>query len=134
MRRLSGEAATVLWADLGAILALGCDTRDGLAVLPWYFWNVPESLDPGETMLASGPAIALLAKPSPRAEQAATLDWEMVRLLPGFDPARRFTRVETEDGLRGYAETRSLRSVLARRVIAELRDGQWQVTALVAGD
>lgn len=134
VRRLSGDSATALWADLATILSLGCDTRDGLAVLPWFFWNVPESLDPGETMLATGPAVALLARPTVSAEQLAALDWEMVRLLPGFAPARRFTHVEADGGLHGYVETRALRSVLARRVIVEQRDGQWQVSAVVAGD
>lgn len=134
IRRLSGDAAPALWSDIATILSLGCDTRDGLAVLPWFFWNVPESLDPGETMLATGPAIPMRAKPSGGAEQVAALDWEMVRLLPGFDPARRFNRVEADGGVRGYVETRALRSVLARRVIIEQRDGQWQVSAIVAGD
>lgn len=134
IRRLSGESGTALWNDLGKLLTLGCDTRDGLVVLPWYFWNVPESLDPGTTMLTTGPVVPLLAKPSPKAETLTTLDWEMVTLLPGFDPAQRFTHVQVGDDLRGYIETRDLRSVLARRLIAETREGQWQVTALVAGD
>ena len=134
-KRLSApKAGAALWSDLATIMPMGCDTRDGLAVIPWFFWNVPESADPGETMLATGPAVPLLAKAKADAEPVATLDWELVTLQPGFDPARRFTAVETEDGLKGQVETKSLRSVLARRMIVERGDAGWQVSAFVAGD
>ncbi|BEU99646.1 hypothetical protein [Novosphingobium olei] len=133
-RLATPQAGTALWTDLATILRMGCDTRDGLAVMPWFFWNVPETIDPGETMLATGSAIPLLAKPKADAARVASLDWEVVTLQPGFDPARRFTGVETEDGLKGQVETKNLRSVLARRMIVERNDGTWQVSAFVAGD
>ncbi|WP_225205769.1 hypothetical protein [Novosphingobium huizhouense] len=134
-RRLSApQTGTALWSDLATIMPMGCDTRDGLLVIPWFFWNVPESADPGEAMLATGAAVPLLSRAKADADPVATLDWEIVTLQPGFDAARRFTAVETEDGLKGQVETRNLRSVLARRMIVERGDAGWQVTAIVAGD
>lgn len=134
-KRLSApQTGAALWSDLATIMPMGCDTRDGLSVIPWFFWNVPESADPGESMLVTGAAVPLLGKAKANAEPVATLDWELVTLQPGFDPARRFTAVETEDGLKGQVETRNLRSVLARRMIVERGDTGWQVSAFVAGD
>ncbi|MCW1382460.1 hypothetical protein OLX02_06465 [Novosphingobium sp. KCTC 2891] len=133
-RLVDPATGAALWADLARILPLGCAARDELAVMPWYFWNVPEDLDPGTAMLATGPSVPLRQRPAPDAPDVAALSWEMVTLAPGFDPAARFTQVETADGRKGYVETASLRSVLARRIIAERKDGEWRVTAVVAGD
>lgn len=130
----SPEAGAALWADLARLRTMGCAEKDGLAALPWFFWNLPETLDPAASMLTVGPAVPVKAKPSPSAPTVAKLDWAIVTLLPGFDSATPFTHVQTETGEKGYVETKLLRSVLARRLIAESRDGIWELTALVSGD
>jgi hypothetical protein len=54
---------------------------------------------------------------------------------PGFDPKARYTRVTTQGaGAKGYIATSELRSLLARRLIAERKGGAWKISALVSGD
>ncbi len=135
LRRLR-QPASGLWRDLATILPLGCSVEGGLAALPWYFWRIPNSVDPANTMLVTGEAVPLRAAPRPTARIVTTLDWPMVVLTgKSFDPAAPFTRVRTRAGGQdGYAETRRLRSLLARRIIAEQNADEWRITAIVAGD
>lgn len=135
LRRLR-QPASGLWHDLATILPLGCSVEGGLAALPWYFWRIPNSVDPANTMLVTGEAVPLRAAPRPTARNVMALDWPMVVLTgKSFDPAARFTRVRTRAGGQdGYVETRRLRSLLARRIIAEQNADEWRITAIVAGD
>ena len=135
IRRLR-QPAGGLWHDLATILPLGCSVEGGLAALPWYFWRIPNSVDPASTMLVTGEAVPLRATPKPTARTVTTLDWPMVVLTgKSFDPTARFTRVRTRAGGQdGYVETRHLRSLLARRIIAEQNANEWRITAIVAGD
>ena len=135
LRRLR-RPASGLWHDLATILPLGCSVEGGLAALPWYFWRIPNSVDPANTMLVTGEAVPLRAAPRPAARTIAALDWPMVVLTgKSFDPTARFTRVRTRAGGRdGFVETRHLRSLLARRIIAEQNADEWRITAIVAGD
>ncbi|WP_295630915.1 hypothetical protein [Novosphingobium sp.] len=134
IRRLRQPAG--LWTDLATILPLGCSVEAGLAALPWYFWRIPPSVDPADTMLVTGNAVPLRALPKPNARAIASLDWPMVLLTAkSFNPTAGFTRVRTRaGGQEGYVETHRLRSLLARRIIAEHSGDQWRITAIVAGD
>lgn len=125
-----------LWRELAELLPLGCSVDGGIAAMPWYFWRIPPKVDPAEAMLVSGASVVLKAKPLPGARTVTTLDWPIVILADkGFDPASRFTHVRTRaGGLDGYVETGLLRSLLARRVVAEQAKGEWRITAIVAGD
>ena len=135
LRRLR-QPAGGLWRDLATILPLGCSVEGGLAALPWYFWRIPNSVDPATTMLVTGEAVPLRDGAKATARAVMTLDWPMVILTAkSFDPAVRFTRIRTRAGGQdGYVETRRLRSLLARRIIAEQTGGEWRITAIVAGD
>jgi hypothetical protein len=134
IRRLGQPAG--LWRDLVTILPLGCSVEAGLAALPWYFWRIPANVDPADTMLVTGDAVPLRTLPKTSARVLASLDWPMVVLTgKSFNPAANHTRVRTRaGGQEGYVETRRLRSLLARRIIAEHKDGEWRITAIVAGD
>jgi hypothetical protein len=125
-----------LWRDLATILPMGCSVEGGLAALPWFFWRIPNSVDPTTTMLVMGDAVPLRALPKASARIVASLNWPMVELIgKSFDPAAPFARVRTRaNGQDGYVETRHLRSLLARRIIAERKDDEWRITAIVAGD
>lgn len=135
LRRLR-QPTRELWRELAVILPLGCSVEGGLAALPWFFWRIPPKVDPATTMLATGDAVALRAAPNADARTITTLDWPMVALTAkAFAPAARFTRVRIHSsGQEGYIETRHLRSLLARRIIAEQNGGEWRITAIVAGD
>lgn len=134
-KRLSAPSGQAVWTDLARILPLGCAVQGDLVVLPWFFWNVPDEVDPGMTMLVTGQGVPLRAKPSDTAQEVDKLDWSLVTLGPGFNPAAHYTAVITGKPQRkGYIETARLRSLLARRVIAERKGEDWHISALVAGD
>jgi hypothetical protein len=136
-KRLAAPAGQAVWADLARILPLGCAVQGDLAVLPWFFWNVPDEVDPGMTMLVTGQGVPLRAKPSDTAAEVDKLDWSLVTIAttPAYNPAARYTAVITGKPQRkGWIETARLRSLLARRVIAERKGDDWRISALVAGD
>lgn len=136
-KRLSAPAGQAVWTDLARILPLGCAVQGDLVVLPWFFWNVPDEVDPGMTMLVTGQGVPLRAKPSDTAEEVDKLDWSLVTIAttPAYNPAARYTAVITGKPQRkGYIETARLRSLLARRIIAERKGEDWRISALVAGD
>lgn len=130
------DPRTGLWHELAAILPLGCGFEGGLAAMPWIFWNIPaDEVDAYTDMLVIGSDVPLRERAQPKARIIAKLDWALVTIAPsGFDPKARYARVTTQDGTRGYAETARLRSLLGYRLIAEPKDGDWHITAFIAGD
>lgn len=132
VKRLN-DPETRLWQELDAILALGCAMQGGLAALPWVFWNVPEDIDSYSAMLVLGDDTVMLDKPG--GKPAVQAGWTIVGMDPmDFDTDAKATRVTTHDGKKGWIETRKLRSLLDYRLIAEPKDGTWQITAFIAGD
>lgn len=127
------DPETKLWQELDAILPLGCAIQGGLAAMPWVFWNVPEDIDSYSAMLVLGEDTALLDKAG--GKPIGSAGWTIVGINPmDFDTGARTTRITTHDGTKGWIETRKLRSLLDYRLIAEPKDGQWQITAFIAGD
>ena len=132
VKRLN-DPETKLWHELDAILTLGCAVQGGLAAMPWVFWNVPEDIDSYSAMLVLGDDTPLLDKVG--GKPVTMVGWTIVGIDPmDFDTDAKVTRVITHDGRKGWIETRKLRSLLDYRLIAEPKDGQWQITAFIAGD
>ncbi len=131
------DPETKLWQELDALLPLGCAVQGGLAAMPWVFWNVPEDIDSYSAMLVLGNDTPLLDKPldKPGGKPSAQAGWTIVGIDPmDFDTEAKAIRVTTRDGTKGWIETRKLRSLLDYRLIAEPKQGQWQITAFIAGD
>lgn len=131
------DPETKLWQELDALLPLGCAVQGGLAAMPWVFWNVPEDIDSYSAMLVLGDDTPLLDKPldKPGGKPSAQAGWTIVGIDPmDFDSEAKAIRVTTHDGTKGWIETRKLRSLLDYRLIAEPKQGQWQITAFIAGD
>ncbi|MBB4612009.1 hypothetical protein [Novosphingobium taihuense] len=132
VKRLN-DPQSKLWQELDAILPLGCAVQGGLAAMPWVFWNAPEDIDSYSAMLVLGDAAPLLDKAG--GKPVTNAGWTIVGIDPmDFDTGAKTTRVTTHDGRKGWIETRKLRSLLDYRLIAEPKDGQWQITAFIAGD
>jgi hypothetical protein len=132
VKRLN-DPDTRLWQELDSLLPLGCAVQGGLAAMPWVFWNVPEDIDSYSAMLVLGDGTALLDKVGGMPISPA--GWTIVGIDPmDFDTNAKSTRVTTHDGQKGWVETRKLRSLLDYRLIAERKDGKWQITAFIAGD
>jgi hypothetical protein len=127
------DPETKLWQELDAILPLGCAVQGGLAAMPWVFWNVPEDIDSYSAMLVLGDDTAMLDTIDGKAVDNA--GWTIVGIDPmDFDSDAKAIRVTARDGTKGWIETRKLRSLLDYRLIAEPKEGTWQITAFIAGD
>lgn len=134
-KQLSAPSGAAIWADLARIMPLGCAIDGQMATMPWFFAHLPETVDPGMTMLVTGSGVPLRARPSDTAPEVARLDWALVSLAPGFNPAARYAAVITGRPQRkGWVAMDSLRSLLARRILAERTGDGWRIAAVIAGD
>ncbi len=128
-----------LWNELGAAIALGCGISpamngDGYASWPWYFSKDIIPLDPFEAFIVTGEHVRLRSGASSSATIIGAVSWDYVRLndYPPEDAA--YAKVETRNGLQGYIAKAYLRSLVDYRLVATKRDGNWRVTAFIAGD
>jgi hypothetical protein len=124
-----------LMADLRELLKLGCaaDAQGGLT-MPWYFAQDMGDADSYAAMLVTGVDIPLLPVADAKSAAQDRLSWELVTLDGGLQPDKAFQRVTTAGGHKGYIATDRLRSLLALRVLAVRKDGEWRISAVVAGD
>ncbi len=124
-----------LFAELAKLQTLGCaiDAR-GAMVTPWYFAQDLGVDDPYMAMLVTANDVPLRSGADPTAAPKATVSWDVVTLVGSYQPERPFQQVKTRDRKIGYVATGALRSLLAYRLLAEKRDGEWKITALLAGD
>lgn len=122
-----------LWQELDAMLPLGCAVEGGLAAIPWVFWNVPDTIDSYSAMLVTGADVPL--RDGPQGKARGNVGWFIVGIDPmDYKPDAKMTKVTLDNGEKGWVETGKLRSLLDYRLIAEPKDGSWQITAFIAGD
>lgn len=134
-KRLEGNPA--LWGELAALADLGCAADGGVATMPWIFSRMPDSVDAFQTLLVTGSGVPLRVKPAADARELAKLDWALIEAVGPPDSAaalREVTSGPKSNGVRGFVESAKLRSLLDYRLIADRQDGEWKVTAFVAGD
>ena len=130
------EATPALWGELAALEGLGCAADGGIVTLPWIFSRVPDSVDVYSAMLVTGQGVPLLAQPAADATPLARLDWVLLEAVGSPEPAayREIASGPKTDRVRGFVETARLRGVLDYRLIADRQNGEWNITAFVAGD
>jgi len=138
-KRLTNSPA--LWGELAALEGLGCAEDGGVVTMPWIFSRLPDSVDAYSAMLVTGEGVPLRAKPAADATELAKLDWALVGSVNAPDSAasrpaafREVTSGPKAKSSRGFVEAAKLRSVLDYRLIADRQNGDWKITAFVAGD
>lgn len=138
-RRLAANPA--LWGELAALDGLGCANDGGVATLPWIFSRLPNSVDAYTAVLVTGQGVPVRARAAAPAREVARLDWALVEAVEPVSPVaprqsgQREIRWGTKDkAMRGFAESARLRDVLGYRLIADRQNGEWKITAFVAGD
>ncbi len=133
LKKRLAEPERKLWAELDAIMPLGCAIEGGLAAMPWVFWSIPDDIDGYNAMLVTGDTVNLLMLP--RQVTQANIGWHIVGIDPmDFQPDKPLTKVTLRDGRMGRVPTAKLRSLLDYRLIAEPKGDTWQITAFIAGD
>lgn len=135
LRRELGAAGSTLFAELAEVLALGCakGPGDGLT-MPWYFAQDSRVDDPFAALLVTAEDVPVLARPHPNARVIARLSWVFVALDAGGGPVGQYRKVRLSDGAIGYIATAATRNLLDYRLLAARQNGQWRISALVAGD
>lgn len=134
-RRLNDKAFAI-WDRLETLLPLGCGSdRADYLVIPSFFNRDIGAVDSYMAMVVTGSDISLLNDPVRDAEVIRPMSWELVELVRSLKPDEPYQLVTAiSDGARGFVATERLRSLLDYRVLAERREGEWKVTALIAGD
>jgi hypothetical protein len=134
LRSRLSDASLGLWAELDALMALGCAANDeGGITIPWFFDQDLGAEDPYYAMLVTGEDVPLLERPDAAARPLATISWDLVEIA-SLNPESAFQRVELEDGKVGFIATDKLRSLIDYRLTASSRNGRWRIISFVAGD
>lgn len=134
---LAQPRTSALWAVLGLVLALGGSFHGDTAFYaPYTFEGTPG--DGFETLAVLGRNVRLRAEPSASSRSIDTLTFEAVTrwreghqgsaAAPGWEPIR------SHKGRTGWVRARYVRSPIDYRAGFVLRDGQWWLRVLVAGD
>jgi hypothetical protein len=131
-----------LWKTLFEVLSLGGtfsgQGKDRLFAAPYTYSAFPESLDAFQHFCVIAPNVPLRAKPGEQERVVARLNYDIVRQVA---PPRStkptssgWVYVATAAGKRGYIARRYVRSPIDYRALFARRNGEWRMTALVAGD
>ncbi|UAB79405.1 hypothetical protein INR77_06965 [Erythrobacter sp. SCSIO 43205] len=129
-----------LWAELDAVLRLGCGAYDdGSIAMPLYWVKpMPDGYESYGTYIVTGSKVPLYSAQTAGAV-FTHLDWEAVELVAylesvelGEDPA--LVEIRRADGTRGFADRALLRSLVDYRLLAAAEDGAWRITHFIAGD
>lgn len=132
----SDQDQDLLWSELASALRLGCaQAVDGegkpYRAIPAMFVT-GDGLD-GFSTWTSLPGAVLRAKPDAKAEVRMRLPAWTVLSEVEHDGGS-WIEVRTPKGRNGYVSTDQVRSLLDYRLIFGRRDGQWRITAFIAGD
>ena len=132
----SDQDRDLLWAKLASALRLGCaQAVDGegkpYRAIPAMFVT-GDGLD-GFSTWASLPGAVLRAKPDEKAAARMRLpSWTVLSEVEHDGGS--WIEVRTPKGRSGYVSTEEVRSLLDYRLVFGRRDGQWRITAFIAGD
>ena len=130
--RLDRPAQSKVWSELGAVLRLGATRDETEFIAPYVFTHFPKTLDAYSHAAVVQPGAVLRMSAALKAAPAATLDYHIVQLVG--QPVKGWREVRTLDGRTGWLPSGSLRSPLEYRAFFEKRNGQWKLTAFIAGD
>ncbi len=140
-RLASGDGGSgPLWPELATVMSLGCSLdKDGKAAsAPWYFDNLGER-DAFETLIPAKGGVELVkAIPAAGAEPEIikTLGWDALTITEAPKSANEaWFAVKLDDGTTGFVRRADVRSAVGYRAIFnKADDGNWKMTAFIAGD
>ena len=132
---LSKPGSEELWKELARVLALGGSFRGRSAFhAPYYASNWPEALDSFECGAIVGGNVIVRRQPNPDAAVVARASYAIVRYLTDLPGASDWSHIQLANGQEGYIRDEYVRGPTFLRAIFNLINGQWRMTALVAGD
>lgn len=132
-RRLS-DPQQDLWAELDAIMPLGCAENDqGGVTIPWIFEQDLGSRDPFSSMLVLGEGVPVLSAPAADARPIGEVSWDLVEIT-ALQPGAAFQQIVLPDEQTGFIASDRLRSPVDYRLTASSRNGKWSIISLINGD
>ena len=130
---LDDPQKSALWKEMQSVMALGCaKTEDKGRVFPGLFEDISDEADPFELLVAR-PGAALRSAPDKAAPVVTKLEWTSTIQLESPESGD-WVKVQVPGGASGWVEAGLLISPLDYRLVSEIRDGRWRITAFVAGD
>jgi hypothetical protein len=129
------EPKSELLAEMRRLLPLGCAiSEEGALTMPWYFAQDMGDIDGYAATIVTGEDVPLYEKADAGSAVRQRISWDLVELNDGLYPERAFQLVTAGGGAKGYMPTAKLRSLLDYRLLAERENGEWKITAILAGD
>jgi hypothetical protein len=126
------NAGGELWMYYEQVVHLGCASIGDARVIPSLAVQFEPWADEDLTnVMVALPGVKLRKTWEEHSPEVATLNWDVVTIVPGGDVQ---TEVILADGRRGWLFDNEFTGASGYRFWMEKRDGQWMVTALVAGD
>lgn len=139
--KLQDGDRSLLWAELGAALALGGSFQsEGSFAAPYVFSRWPEAFDSFEHVAIVGTDVRIRSAPTLDSKVLASLSFDIVRLSQAGrsrltpEQLKEWTAVELRGGRAGYVASRYARSPVGYRALFNKVNGRWRMTAFVAGD
>ncbi|MEO7601642.1 MAG: SH3 domain-containing protein [Sphingomicrobium sp.] len=130
---LGDPQKSALWKEIQEVMALGCaKTEDNGRVFPGMFEDMGDDADPFE-LLVVRPGAGLRSAPDKNASAVTTLEWASTVQLEAPESGD-WVKVQVPGGPSGWVETDLVISPLDYRLVSEIRDGHWRITAFIAGD
>lgn len=124
------------WPELAEVLTLGCSLgADGAAAsMPYYFDNLGDR-DAFATMLPRRNGINLYKAGEVNADVTKKLGWDVLTMVGPANAKDDYVSVKLDDGTTGFVARADARSALDYRALFnKSADGNWLMTAFIAGD
>jgi hypothetical protein len=130
-----------IWNVLEDVLSHGGSFgKDGAGTTfwaPYWYSAYPDDQDAFETFAVIGSNVAMRERPDHDAPVVATLDHDIVRVVPSKEPAGKpaWRQFSTADGRKGWIAPDDVRSPIGYRAgFSKDKKGTWRMNALVSGD
>ncbi|MBY8821840.1 hypothetical protein [Sphingomonas colocasiae] len=132
---LHQPAKSKLWAELTALLKLGCAMDNGAMSMPYWWGRTPDYDFGTEFMfLPIRDAVPIYFRPRAGSKLVTMTHWDML-FANEFPPnGSRWLRVRTASGKSGFIRYADVRADIDYRAVFALSKGRWQLTSLMAGD
>ena len=120
-----------VWPELEEALSQGCTQSGDALVAPSFVANFPHALDAFETVILP-PGTVLRGGKRDDTPALGAMDWHLASVTDDKDES--WIAIRLVDGRRGFVRRDQTINPLDYRLVFEKRDGEWMITAFVAGD
>lgn len=123
-----------IWKEILAVLELGGNfNAAGEFVAPYIFANWPANRDGFDYQAVIVPETDVRATASARGKSVAKVGYEILKLRNVNSPEG-WLPVIAPNGKRGFLPSGALRSPIDYRAFFKKEEGEWKMTAFIAGD